>query len=233
MDIKHIHCMLEDMAEYGKCVIEAGAGEGNVNLDCAGKIVDMVKDLAEAEYHARLAKCLRKDEEEEQKSDEYILLMFKEQYGEDEGKRYYDNWRYKRTGRYAPSGKGSYMPRRGYEEPPYYHMMPEYMLSVDEYKNRTAEEMRDLDRKSGKLYYTEPMMNDKKESRYDKAKRGYTETRELHKGDTPEDKRLTMQEMEKVLNVVFDEIDEMLEDASPELKNMVKTKTMARMQKIS
>lgn len=69
-------------------------------------------------------------------------------------------------------------------------------------------------------------------SRYERAKRGYEETKEKHKGNTPEDKQLTMREAEKVLNVVFDEIDEMLQDATPEMKNMVKTKTMTRMQKI-
>ncbi len=41
-----------------------------------------------------------------------------------------------------------------------------------------------------------------------------------------------MKETEKMLNFVLDEIDEMLEDASPEIKNLVKTKTMSRLQKI-
>lgn len=69
-------------------------------------------------------------------------------------------------------------------------------------------------------------------SRYERAKRGYEETKEKHKGNTPEDKQLTMREAEKVLNVVFDELDEMLQDAPPEMKNMVKTKGMTRFQKI-
>ena len=37
-------------------------------------------------------------------------------------RRYYDNYRYKTSGRFAPKGKGSYMTRRGYDEPHYYHM---------------------------------------------------------------------------------------------------------------
>ena len=41
MDTKHIHCMLEDMAEYGKKVIEAGAGSGNVNLEEAKTVVEI------------------------------------------------------------------------------------------------------------------------------------------------------------------------------------------------
>lgn len=70
------------------------------------------------------------------------------------------------------------------------------------------------------------------QSRYDRAKRGFEETKSMHKSNTAEDKQLTMKEMEKVLNVVFDEIDEMLEDSTPEMKSMVKAKGMARFQKI-
>ena len=40
-------------------------------------------------------------------------------------------------------------------------------------------------------------------------------------------------EAEKMINVIFDEIDEMLEDAPAELKSMIKTKGMAKMQKIN
>ncbi len=81
--------------------------------------------------------------------------------------------------------------------------------------------------------YREGERNSKSsQSRYDRAKRGYEEVKQAHKSNTPEDKQLTMKETEKMLNVVFDEIDEMLEDASPEVKSLVKTKGMARFQKI-
>lgn len=169
MDTKHIHCMLEKMAEYGKCMIEEGAGSGNVNLEDAKKVVEMVGELAEAEYHALIAKEMRKSNEEDDAEEKYIRKMLKEEnkdeykrmreeYGEDEGeRRFYDNYRYKSSGRFAPKGKGSYMPRggrRGYEEPPYYHTMPDYRMDLADYKGKTAEELRDLDRASGKMYYT-------------------------------------------------------------------------------
>lgn len=292
MDTKHIHCMLEKMAEYGKCMIEEGAGSGNVNLEDAKKIVEMVGELAEAEYHALIAKEMRKANEEDEAEEKYIRKMLKEEnkdeykrmreeYGEDEGeRRFYDNYRYKSSGRFAPKGRGSYMPRgrRGYEEPPYYHMSPEM------YKEHDPEWYRDMDRASGKMYYTptsggnsggqsgssmssgnmggnsggstrgysdgfddgqrrgyEDGYRDGESrgrsqggnSRYERAKRGYEETKEKHKGNTPEDKRMNMAEFEKVLNIVLDEIDDMLQDAPPEMKNMAKTKGMARLQKIS
>lgn len=160
MDTKHIHCMLEDMAEYGKKVIEAGAGSGNVNLEEAKTVVEMVEKLAEAEYHALIAKNMRQESEEDEAEEKYIRKMLKEEnkdeykrmreeYGEDEGeRRFYDNYRYKRSGRFAPKGRGSYMPRRGYEEPPYYHMTPEMMREHD------PEYWRDVDRNMGKMYFT-------------------------------------------------------------------------------
>lgn len=165
MDTKHVHCMLEDMAEYGKCMIESATGEGNVNLCDAMQIVDMVKDLADAEYHALIAKEMRKAHEEEKEEEKYMLRMLKEdhkdeykrmrdEYGEDEGeRRFYDNYRYA-SGRFAPKGRGSYEPRRsgrrrGYEEMPYMHMYPEM------YGGMSPEEMRDMDRESmNRMYYS-------------------------------------------------------------------------------
>lgn len=274
MDTKHIHCMLEKISEYGKCMIEAGVGGGNVNLDDAGKIVDMVKDLACAEKDALIAKEMRKAHEDDEAEEKYIRKMLKEEnkdefkhymeeYGDDGERRFYDDWRYA-SGRFAPKGRGSYEPRRsgrrrGYVEPLYYHVMPE---DYDE-----AERYRDMDRMDGKMYYT-PMAgnagnmgnsaNSGREnmsgnnirgyedgyrdgkrdgkgegSRYDKAKRGYEETKEMHKGNTPEDKQVTMREAEKLVNVFMDGLEEALEDSPIEVKNMVKTKATSRLQKMS
>lgn len=298
MDTKHIHCMLEKMAEYGKCMVEEGAGSGNVNLEDAKKIVEMVGELAEAEYHALIAKEMRKANEEDEAEEKYIQKMLKEEnkdeykrmreeYGEDEGeRRFYDNYRYKSSGRFAPRGRGTYSPRRGgrrgYEEA---FMPMDYRMDLMDYKTHSPEELRDLDREMGRLYFTPSSTgnsgmtsnssmsgnsgnsrNDSENtrsytdgfddgqrrgyedgyrdgesrgrsqggnSRYERAKRGYEETKEKHKGNTPEDKRMNMAEFEKVLNIVLDEIDDMLQDAPPEMKNMAKTKGMARLQKIS
>lgn len=255
MHIKHIHCMIEDLAEYGKCMIEAGVGNGDVKIHEAGQIVDMIKDLADAEYHSLISKEMKKYEEEEEEEKKYLLRMLKEEhkddykrymeeYGDDGERRFYDEWRYKSTGRYAPKGRGTRVGRRGYVEPPYYHMMPDGILP--DYDG--AERGRDVDRMTlGRMYYTEPVYHDgktadmsktnvmhdmKPESRFDKAKRGYTEAKEIHKGSTPEDKQITMREAEKFTNIAIDELMEALEDASPEVKNMVKTKVMSKMQKM-
>lgn len=42
----------------------------------------------------------------------------------------------------------------------------------------------------------------------------------------------SLQQPVPLLNVFFDELDEIMKDASPEMRSMIKTKGMARMQKI-
>ena len=280
MHIKRIHEMEEKLTEIALCEINKGIE--CVNTAEMGAVIDMIKDLACAEKEAREAKEMEKEEEDEKKENEYFLKMLKEEYGEEEGeRRFYDNYRYKSSGRFAPKGKGSYIPRggrRGYEEPMYH-------MPLEMYHDYSPEELRDIDReKYGRLYYTpsntgnsggqsgnsmsggnmsgnaggstrgyEDGFDDGQRrgysegyeqgnrdgrsqggnSRYERAKRGYEETKEKHKGNTPEDKRMNMAEFEKVLNIVLDEIDDMLQDAPQEMKNMAKTKGMARLQKIS
>lgn len=146
MHIKNIHCMVEKLAEYCKCDIEKGYE--NLDVNVVGDAVDMLKDLCEAEYYARIAKSMEKSEEDEKKENEYFLKMLKEEYGEEEGeKRFYSGQPRSRTsGRFMRRGDGR---RRGYEEPPYYHMNPEM------YKEHDPEYWRDMDRASGKMYYTD------------------------------------------------------------------------------
>lgn len=235
MDVKHIHCMLEDMAEYGKEMISCATGSGNVNLHDAMQIVDMVKDLADAEYHALIAREMRKEHEEEEEEEKYILRMLKEEHGmsEEDSRRFYDAWRYK-SGRFAPKGRGT---RRGYDEPPYYHMTPE------QYREHDPEYWRDMDRHMGKMYYTEPItmganrstmsgMRDSREGRSGQSRRTYMETKEMHRSNTPEDKQQKMKELEKYMGELSGDITEMISDASNEEKTMLKSKLQTLAQKI-
>ena len=208
MDIKRMHCMIEKLSECAKSEMESGIE--NVDTCEMGKVVDMMKDLSEAMYYRTLTKAMDESNLEE------TLEMF-ERYGD--GRRFYDKYRYA-DGRFAPKGRGTY--RRGYDEP-YYHMNPNM------YREHEPEYWRDMDRKDGKMYYTEPITM---ESRYDKAKRMYTETKAKHNSGSVEDKQLTLKEGEKMLNVIIDELMEMVSDATPEMKNMIKTKGMSAMQKI-
>lgn len=202
MHIERIHKMVECLTE--KTLSELDKGIENVNVEEMSEAVDMIKDLCEAEYRAIIVKSMKKADEEEEEYDKELLRSLKTEYGEENGRRFYDHYRYA-NGRFAPKGKGTY--RRGYEEPPYMHMYPE------------VERMRDIDRDYGKMYYTEPM----NESGYDRAKRNYTETKEMHSGTTPEDKEQRMKALDKYIKTVTNEIIKIVSDnATTEEKSLIK-----------
>ena len=202
MHIEKIHKMIECLTEKALCELEKGTE--NVDTCEMGQVVDMIKDLNEAEYKAVIVKAMKKADEEKEEYDKMLLRELKEEYGEDAGRRYYDHYRYA-DGRFAPKGRGTY--RRGYEEPPYWHMTPEMY--------------RDMDKENGRMYYTEPMYT---ESRYESAKRAYTESKELHKGNEPQDKEAKMRELEKYMKEMSDDLLNLMKGMSQEEMNMAKSK---------
>lgn len=236
MHIKNIRCIEEKLAEAIRCEFDKGIE--NVNTAEMGKATDMLKDAAEAEYYARIAKAMEKADSEDEEADKHMLRQLKEQYGEDDGRRYYDNYRYMRTGRFAPKGRGTYMPRRGYETPIEYHMTPEM------YREHDPEYYRDVDRNIGRMYYTETGMRentgnssrtgmrDGREGRSGASRRSYIETKEMHPDNSQESKQMKMKELEKYMGELSGDITEMIAGASNEEKTMLKAKLQTLMQKI-
>lgn len=208
MHIKRMHEMQECLTE--KALSELEKGTDHVDTCEMGQVVDMIKDLAEAEYRATITKAMEEAKEEEEEYDKILLRELKEEYGEDTGRRFYDHYRYA-DGRFAPKGHGTY--RRGYEEPPYWHMTPE--------RYHDMEHSRDMDRGNGRMYYTEPTHT---ESRYESAKRAYTESKELHKGNEPQDKEAKMRELEKYMKEMSDDLLNLMKGMSQEEMNMAKSK---------
>ena len=215
MDIKRMHDMIEKLSECAKSEFDKGIE--NVNTDEMGKVTDMLKDLAEAMYYRTLTNIMEESDVED------VLGML--------DRRFYDDYRYKTTGRYAPKGRGTYGGRRGYEEPPYMHMMNrEDLQDWDSMSER--ERMRDLDRASrGRMYYTEtePMhkdgsMRDSREGRAGMMRKGYMETKEMHKGTTPQDKEANMHSLESYLKELSEDLTGLLADMTPEERQMAKTK---------
>ncbi len=200
MDVERMYCMIEKLAECAEKQFNAGIE--NVDTCEMGKVTDMLKDLAEAMYYRELTKAMQESDTED------IMEMF-DRYGD--GRRFYDHYRYG-DGRFAPKGKGSY--RRGYDEPPYWHMTPEMYRKMEDY--------RDYDRKDGRMYYTEPMAM--KESNYDRAKRNYTESRELHRANTPQDKEAKMKDLDGYFKEISSDLTELIGDMTPEERSMLKAK---------
>lgn len=215
MDIKRMHDMIEKLSECAKSEFDKGIE--SVNTDEMGKVTDMLKDLAEAMYYRTLTNIM------EESGVEDALGML--------DRRFYDDYRYKTTGRYAPKGKGTYVGRRGYEEPPYMHMMNrEDLQDWDSMSER--ERMRDLDRASrGRMYYTETEsmrkdggMRDSREGKAGMMRKGYMETKEMHKGTTPQDKEANMHSLEEYLKELSEDLTGLLADMTPEERQMAKAK---------
>lgn len=192
-----MHDMIEKLTECTKSQFDKGLE--SVDTCEMGKVIDMIKDLAEAMYYRTLTKTMDESEDEE------ILKMF-DRYGRD--KRFYDHYRYE-NGRFAPKGRGTY--RRNYDEP-MWHMTPEMY--------------RDMDREPyGRMYYTEPThMHDSREGKSGMSRRTYMDTRDAHKANTQQDKEAKMHDLETYMRELSDDLTELIAGMIPEEKNLAKSK---------
>lgn len=206
------------MHEFAKKIMECvKANAESIGIDnFNGQNLDDLKDWTEI---AKNIVCYDKDykivEAMKKSEDNEDIIRMLEQYEDYPERRFYDHYRYA-DGRFAPKGSGTY--RRGYEEPPYWHMTPEMY--------------RDMDRDThSRMYYTETNMNDggtsnsrMSESNYDRAKRNYTETKEMHRANTPQDKEAKMRELEKYMKELSADITDLMSGMSQEEMNMAKSK---------
>ena len=221
MHVKRIHEMIEKLTKCAEMEFEKGVE--NINAEEMGEVTDMIKDLAEAEYYAKISKAM--DESEYGEDYDYMGA-----YDEHSRKGYRGQPR---------DSRGRYMSRRGYES----RMMPEM------YDYSDMEHMRDMDRDYGKMYYTDGMNGSSRsgsssgmsngssrgysESRYDRARRGYEEAKATHKDNSPESKQQKMKSLEEYMRELSDDVTSMLTDMSQEEKTMLKNKMQVLMQKIS
>jgi hypothetical protein len=231
MHIKRMHEMIEKLTKCAEMELEKGIDK--IDAEEMGEVTDMIKDLAEAEYYSKISKAM----DESEYGEDYD---YKGAYDEHERKGYRGQRRDSR-GRYM-SNRG----RRGYES----YMMPD--MDYDE-----MERMRDYDRGAGKMYYSgsgssggssmgssssmgsgqsssDSMGGNRNysESRYDRAKRGYEETKTMHKDNSSESKQAKMKELENYMKSLAEDVTDMVNDMSQEEKSLVKQKMQVLMQKI-
>ena len=203
-----MHKFAKQIMECVKTKVEA-MGIDNIegqHLEELEKWTEIAKNIVCYDKDYNIVEAMKEAENEEN-------MRAIEMYEDYPDRRFYDHYRYA-DGRFAPKGKGTY--RRGYEEPPYMHMYPE------------AEHMRDMDRDYGKMYYTEPM----NESGYDRAKRNYTETKEMHKANTPEDKEHKMKALDGYIKELGGDITQLIGDMTAEERNLMRTKLSTLVSKL-
>lgn len=143
MHIKHIHDMIEKLSECAKCEMDKGIEQ--LDTKEMGEVAEIIKELSEAEYYAKISKAMDESEYGED-YDEYGPI--------DDSRRGYRGQPRSESGRFMSRGDGRRSNRgrggrRGYEEPMYYQMTPEM------YHMYPAEYYRDMDREEmGRMYYT-------------------------------------------------------------------------------
>ena len=197
-----------------KAKVEAKGIDNIEGQDLAelGMWTDIIKDLVCYDKDKKIIEAMDEAEESEEAM-KYIEMY--EDYPERKGYR----------GQMRDS-KGRYMSRR-----------KGYMPMMRDYDWDNMQMDRDMDREHGKMYYTEPMTmrNDNQthsESRYDRARRGYEESKAMHKGNTAEDKQHKMKELENYMKELSTDVTDMISDMSPEEKSLMKQKMQVLMQKI-
>ena len=228
--------MIEKLTKCAEMELEKGVE--NINAEEMSEVTDMIKDLAEAEYYAKISKAM--DESEYGVDYDYMGA-----YDEHERKGYRGQPRSKTSGRFMRRGDGrrSYIP-----------MMYEHDYNWDD-----MEYQRDMDRNShNRMYYTDGNMSGSSssgmnsgsmgssggnrgysdggrgnsESRYDRARRGYEETKSMHKDNSAESKQMKMKSLEDYTKELASDITDMVQDMSAEEKTLLKQKMQMLMQKI-
>lgn len=255
MHIERIHEMIEKLTKCAEMELEKGVE--NIDAKEMGEVTDMIKDLCEAEYYAKISKAM--DEAEYGEDYDYMGA-----YDEHERRGYRGQPRSKTSGRFMSRRDG----RRNYEEPMYYSMTPEmyHMYPSEYYRDMDREDMgrmyysggpsssnassmggqssSGMSSSSGNRGYTDSrqseggnyssrMQRDGREGRSGEARRGYMETKEIHKGNSADDKQHKMKELENYMKELSTDVTEMIEGASSEEKNMLKNKLQVLMQKIN
>ena len=239
MDVKRMHDMIETLTECVKHEFDKGVE--NIDTKEMGEVIDMIKDLAEAEYYRKIS-----------------IAMDESEYGEDyDYMGAYDHERKGYRGQPRDS-RGRYMSnrgRRGYEAP---------MMMWDEDWDE-MERMRDMDRISyGRMGYSSvgssmggssssgmssgsssmgggqsnSSMSSSggnrgySESRYDRARRGYEESKAMHKSGSVEDKKKNMESLEHYMKELSEEMAELIESMDANEKTMVRSKLQTLAQKV-
>lgn len=229
-----LHEMLEKIEET--MAEQLNKGIDNVDTKEFGDVADIYKDLMcakkdylEACYYKTVIEAMNEYDPEDEKSEDYEDFDMR---------RYYRGQpRSKTSGRFMRRGDG----RRSYT--PYYHMTPEM------YREHEPEYYRDMDRSEGRMYYSGSYSEksggnsraysdgnynsrDGREGRSGQSRRTYMETKELHKGNSAEDKQHKMKELEKYMSELGTDITEMISDASNEEKTLLKNKLQVLAQKV-
>lgn len=211
MDISRIHAMKESLTEWAKSEIEKG--KECVDTEEMGSVIDMIKDLADAEkncYEAKYYKAIHEAMEKEDK--EHNIPWYLGFFGGMDARAGYDNWRYS-SGRFAPKGHG-HMERDGYTRP----------YTLEDHRNYRDTHMGDSDwtnpwMENSRMGFNDQngMMNNTHYDRYKDARRHYTETHSM------KDKSAMDTYAQAHVDGAIESFRDIWQDADPDMRRRMKS----------
>ena len=218
-----MHKLAEKIAKCLEAKVEA-MGIDNIegaDLEEFGKWTDIMKDIVCYDKDKKIIEAMDEAEDSEE------AMKYIEMYG---------NYPERKGYRGQPrDSRGRYM-RRGYDEMMY---MPEMYRDMDlmdgkmyyTSANRSQGSQGQSNgsssmgsSNSGSMGYSDGMMRDSREGRSGQSRKGYVETKEMHKGNSEEDKMAKKRELDKWMNDIGSDVKELVHDMTPEEKTMAKTK---------
>ena len=220
-----MHKLAEKIAKCLEAKVEA-MGIDNIegaDLEEFGKWTDIMKDIVCYDKDKKIIEAMDEAEDSEEAM-KYIEM--------------YENYPERKGYRGQPrDSRGRYM-RRGYDEMMGY--IPEMYRDMDRdsmgrmYYTRSTSESGSQGQSnggssmgssnSGSMGYSDGMMRDSREGRSGQSRKGYVETKEMHKGNSEEDKMAKKRELDKWMNDIGSDVKELVHDMTPEEKTMAKTK---------
>lgn len=218
---------MENLKKMKECLIGVAESQvyGNiekVNAEELGEVMDMIKDLSEAVYYCTITESMEKQAKEEK--DEYPMYytphsmdMYNPRYDE----RYMPGMMYAQNSANSNGGSSSNGGSRGSRSRGYMDgMIRRYddgMTSYSMYNdgNTSSYAMYHEPMPYG---YKEAMMRDPREGRSGERRKMYME------GKGHKDKTKQMHELEQYMQELANDMSEMIQDASPEEKQLLQQK---------
>ena len=212
--------MMDYIKEIKEIVAEQAYEQLKHNLDKVdtkelGEVIDMIKDTAEACYYTSVVEAMEKAEEEAKENGQTVYyteryLPYYPRYTDDrlytDGHRRVDD---NSDRRYAEGGNSG---RNNGNNSSRYHDVPYYDYDEPVMRDMAARRI---------------MIRDNREGRSPQTRRMYMEAKEQHQG-----KEVQIQELEKYMGELSQDITEMITDATPEEKQMLHKKLAALTNKI-
>ena len=220
-----MHKLAEKIAKCLEAKVEA-MGIDNIegaDLEEFGKWTDIMKDIVCYDKDKKIIEAMDEAEDSEEAM-KYIEM--------------YENYPERKGYRGQPrDSRGRYM-RRGYDEmmgyiPEMYRDMDRDSMGRMYYTGSTStggsqgqsnggSSMGSSN--SGSMGYSDGMMRDNREGRSGQSRKGYVETKEMHKGNSEEDKMAKKRELDKWMSDFSSDVKELVGDMTAEEKTLLKTR---------